>query len=225
MLRKIFILLLLTLTAAGLWWLAALPVWQIRTVTVTGNGYIPAELIQKRVARWQGRSIFLSTRQNIALDLLWIEDYRIKRGFFPPALTLEIVPREPLFAVTVNGRECIVDAQGVVLNQAGLKIPAAGLLRVAPLDDPADLEYLSKNLLPLYEGLGGIYRYADLQLNIRNRQNIQVLVQDRLTIKFGQAVDLGRKCQALAGILADLKQDLPGIQYIDLSSYKTPAVK
>jgi len=132
------------------------------------------------------------------------------------------VPPEPLYITMIGGKEYIIDSAGTPLSP-GMSTP--NVLRVLPLTDADELAYLTANFNQLVFLLDNIYRRSDLQLDISNRNNIRVIVNDRLVLKFGQAVDLGQKYQAFVSILADLKPDLPRIQYIDLSSYHTPAVK
>jgi len=225
MIRKILVLLIMVLLGAGLWWCAHLPIWNIQEVQIVGHGYIPPELIRERTNRWRNTSILMSTKQNLQLDIIWVEDYHIRRHFFPARLTVEIQPRMPVFAVPINNQLCILDAQGRVLNQIGVIVPTENVLRVVPLNNWTEVDFLVKNLLPLYDYLGNIFQYADLKLDISRRNNIQVIVKDRLVLKFGQAVDLEQKYTALASVLADVRPFLDRIQYIDVSSYRTPAVK
>ncbi|MDR2430681.1 MAG: cell division protein FtsQ/DivIB [Candidatus Margulisbacteria bacterium] len=225
MLKRIFILMLIILFCFGLWWFASLPVWQIESVEISGNGYIPLEILAPRAERALGSSLLLLAKNSFDLELPWVRDYAVRRRLFPARALIEIEPRDPLFAVLLDGREYIIDAQGVVLSQLGVSPPSGNAVRVLPLNSLADLEYLAANLPPLVYLLDQIYRRADLRLDISSKNNIQVIAGGGLVLKFGQAVDFEPKYQALKSILADVRSDLPKIQYIDLSSYRTPAVK
>jgi hypothetical protein len=84
---------------------------------------------------------------------------------------------------------------------------------------------VSRNIRELAALLENIYGREDFQIDAANPNNLRVIVDDRLLFKFGQPVDLAQKYDALLSVLQDIKDDLPKIQYIDVSSYRTPAVR
>lgn len=84
---------------------------------------------------------------------------------------------------------------------------------------------VSRNIRELTALLENIYDREDFQIDAVNPNNLRVIVDGRLLFKFGQPVDLAQKYEALYSVLQDIKDDLPKIQYVDVSSYRTPAVK
>ncbi|MDR2428518.1 MAG: hypothetical protein LBD62_01770 [Candidatus Margulisbacteria bacterium] len=90
--------------------------------------------------------------------------------------------------------------------------------------EPAEFG-VSSNIRELTALLENIYDREDFQIDAVNPNNLRVIVDGRLLFKFGQPVDLAQKYEALYSVLQDIKDDLPKIQYVDVSSYRTPAVK
>ncbi|MDR1323882.1 MAG: hypothetical protein LBK68_05535 [Candidatus Margulisbacteria bacterium] len=84
---------------------------------------------------------------------------------------------------------------------------------------------VSSNIRELTALLENIYDRADFRIDAANPNNLRVIVDGRLIFKFGQPVDLAQKYDALLSVLQDIKDDLPKIQYVDVSSYRTPAVR
>ena len=84
---------------------------------------------------------------------------------------------------------------------------------------------VSSNIRELAALLENIYDREDFQIDSANPNNLRVIIDGRLIFKFGQPVDLAQKYEALYSVLQDIKDDLPKIQYVDVSSYRTPAVK
>jgi hypothetical protein len=84
---------------------------------------------------------------------------------------------------------------------------------------------VSRNIQELTALLENIYDRGDFKIDAANPNDLRVIVDGRLLFKFGQPVDLTQKYEALFSVLQDIKDDLPKIQYVDVSSYRTPAVR
>jgi hypothetical protein len=84
---------------------------------------------------------------------------------------------------------------------------------------------VSQNIRELCALLGNIYDSEELQADADDPNNLKITINDRLLFKFGQPVDLDQKYDALLSVLQDLKDDMARVRYIDVSAYRTPAVR
>ena len=82
-----------------------------------------------------------------------------------------------------------------------------------------------QNIDGLIEHMADIFNRGDFRIDVSNPNNLLIIVHNRLVLKFGQPVDLDKKYEALVTVLGAVKDDLPKIQYIDISAYRTPAVR
>ena len=87
-----------------------------------------------------------------------------------------------------------------------------------PQQTPQNIDYLLDRLAEIY------YR-EDLRPDLSDPNNLKIIVRNRLVFKFGQPVDLDKKYDTLVTLLGVIKNDLPKIEYIDVSAYRTPAVR
>ena len=96
------------------------PLFNIRSVEITGNQKLTAQEIYTQIGDYTGRNLFSVRKRTIRKklsDFAYVEKVTVKKKPIPPTIMVEIGERIP--AVQVNYAESfiVIDASGIVLEK------------------------------------------------------------------------------------------------------------
>ncbi len=208
----------------------SLPFWQVRELIIKNNDYLPFSLVEERIKLEPHCSIFSVNLRRIKTELLKIpniKDLKVKREY-PDKIIIELLVRQPMFVFNINKYSWSTDADGVILNRAGFEPDKSNVLfECNGLSSIADIKKTLKDLAPLVNILENNFK-EKIIINIRNINDLELILYDKLSVKIGEAVFLEKKIISLLKLLKVFEEEeiaLFKILYIDLSSYQNPAVR
>lgn len=179
------------------------PLFNIRSVTINGNSKIETEQIEQKLGVLTGENLFLTRSGRLEdniLSLSYADKVSVKKGLFPPSVTIEITEREPIAYLLHNSSFVIIDISGRILEVseqkadltelAGLKLTAAAEGTIISLDDNGKL----KTVLAVLEQFNksGLMSGVTV-INLEDLDNITFNYQNRLDGICGPYVDFSRK--------------------------------
>lgn len=217
---------------------ASLPIWRIQNVEVKGNVSVPSEEIVKIANIPLDESLFtanFSSAQKRLAAVRAIKKARISR--FPPAtVIIHITERKGAALLVVEGRSYLIDEDGVILNPSegsGVS-PERCDLQNMPAVTGVSGQWITKGILNadicrmifgLLEQLKKLLNTKRMQIDLTQKDNMIVLIDDVLRVRLGEAQDIPEKIRVVQKLLKGLGGKRGQIEYIDVQCPKFPAVK
>lgn len=210
---------------------AASPLFDVEEVVVAGVDAERAEEIEDVVGIAPGDNLLLadtSGGQARVERLAWVAEAQVWR--MPPAqLVVEVAQRAPAAVVRLADRSWVVDADGVVLRggaEDGVpRIDAPGAALPAPGERIGDAGIA--NALAFHRDLpDGVAGRVD-RYEAPSASELRVLLasdQGEVWARVGRAEDVGRKAAVLAGLLAELPDEVTGAEEIDVRAPENPVL-
>lgn len=179
------------------------PLLDIRSVSVTGNVKIETATLEPVLESLKGQNLILTGKRSIESSLktfAYTDTVSVKRGLFPPSLTIEIVECEPAVYMTHNSSFVTIDINGKILEVsdrkaelpelAGLKLTSANEGEIISLDDNGKLKTVIEVLTSFRKSglLSGVTK-----IDLTDMNNITFNYQNRLDGICGEYVDFTRK--------------------------------
>lgn len=208
--------------AAVTWWVANSPVFDLRTLRVSGNVHLSSDQVLGVAA--------LSDRTNI----LWMSDHEVERRLegepwvrsasvsrtLPSTVTIAISERWPV-AVVDGKRRLLVAADGVVLGLAGQSVRLPVIEVRGPVGErvqrrATQLAVAGALTSDLRETVGRITVGPDGSVTLWLRSGVRVLV--------GTPTSLRSKAAALEGMLAWVARHGVTPRYVDVRVPAAPAI-
>lgn len=179
-----------------------LPVLSVRDITVTGAETVSEEQVIDQVQVASGTPLLQVDANAVANRIAGIPEISevTVRREYPSTLAVEIVQREALVTVELDGTEHLVDARGVNFGQG-----------VAPEDTPRleisdDVRDELPGLVPeLAEVFGAAREFAQLHIveaRIDSPDDFELVLEDGRTIEWGSPEDNRAKAEALSVVLS-----------------------
>ena len=226
-----FLLLLVAIAAAAAgYWAATWPGFFPKTVAVTGNSVVSAQLIRNRAAIERRQNVWLQNMHAAAIrvaQIPYVKDARVRRAL-PASVTIEVTERSPFAVVHFGGGAVLVDRDLRVLGEAsessdGLPVLIASTQAVPVpgvfLKDPraARLRDDFETLAAAHVAAARLWYDQFGDLIVQMRSGVQLLL--------GDEYDLNEKAALIGPILSQVGSAGKKIAAVDLRAPKTPVVR
>ena len=181
------------------------PVFNIRSISVTGNQIVTLEEIDSQVSDLMGQNLFKTGGSQIEKrlkNIAYIESASTSKRLFPPSVKITVKEYEPAGYININGYEVIVNSDLKVLDDknslptdeipeiSGVNSEKYTVGKVFKTDNPEKDEILQE-CLSLMEQTGIINDVNEI--DVSNITGIEFKYQDRINVLCGTQLDLGRK--------------------------------
>lgn len=216
----------------------SLPVWRIHNVEVRNNVYISKDKII-RIARVPvNENIFLIDPADIKerfSKTVQIKDVRIRRSL-PGTVVIQVTERRPFAMVIIGSEPVIVDNEGYILAKQNLsnsiyrsdigKFPVIRGVSKKMLENGTRISEAERvfikstiELLSKYPSMGSI------QMDISDRDNIVLYIEDILKVRIGGYGDISDKIKVLGALTGSIKGKMEKVAYIDVRVPEAPVIR
>ncbi|MBM7867524.1 FtsQ-type POTRA domain-containing protein [Heliobacterium gestii] len=211
------------------------PYFGVSQVTVTGISLIKEEEIVRLSGIQPGENILRLDQNRICEQLRFhpqVEDVTIQREF-PSTVQIQIQERKPVAVIGQAGVFVLLDRQGILLRKLdslyGIPLPVitgvqaplnVGPGQVVSADGLAAGLKLCQEMPPTLLARVG-------EIHVINSSRLVLYTTDSIEVRFGPPDEIAAKSQALLDILDQWMKNgsTPKLNYIDISSAKSPVVK
>jgi len=211
------------------WTTAALPVFHLRSLAITGLNHVSKDEVLQRASIDPHANVWLldrsAMRQRIE-TIPYVDTARIHVRL-PANVWIEIVERIPQACVRDGaGHTLAVDDELRVLEDACVQLPVTYVLPAVLPARPgtflrdAGLVTLAADARAID---GGTDRYRTFAFDTYGE--LEATLQDGIVVRFGDDGDLDRKEQLVEPILAELGPRAGNVRTVDLRAPATPVVE
>ena len=207
------------------------PLFILKHVVINGNSYLTQEEITKIAGVNIGEPLFKLETGEVSQRLLHdlrVESAVVKR-VMPDTLEINITERTPLATIACDYGYLDLDRQGKVIasyrNLKKMTIPMITGVKVHDLyvgDDNSD-ETISQ-VLKFLAALDTESMNQISEINIADRNAITIYTINAVQIRLGKIERMDEKIKLTQDFLANLKNDVHGIEYVDFS-YTAPFIR
>ena len=200
------------------------PIFNIKTIAVSGNEMISIGSIEKSLNSMVGKNLFRVSGKDVKgvlQDVPYIEDVEISRKPFPPTLYIKITEIVPSAYVYVDGVRVVVDCETKVIDDSGA-MPSGNIPQIIGLDEVKarkgrllqidDTEKVSaiKAILSTAKDVDIISKISEI--DIGNTLAISFKYDNRLDVNCGSSLELARKIRIFKESVnnASMKEDAKG---------------
>ncbi len=179
------------------------PILDIREVNISGNVKIETAELEPVAESLKGSNLLLTGKgsaEKLILPLAYADSVAVKRGLFPPSLTIVITEREPAVQLMHNSSFVTVDIQGKILEVSdrkaeyaelsGLKLTSANEGEIISLDDNSKLKTVI-GILESFKKSGLLTGVT--KISLEDIDNITFNYENRIDGICGPYVDFTRK--------------------------------
>jgi len=216
-----------------------MPVFRIAKVEVEGTRLLSPDLILKMAAIPAGENIFLTRfgrAKKKLLNVSVIKDVKIFRRL-PETVIISVKERKEAAMGVLDGQSVLFDDEGVILNPQSneamtiefpdiTNLPVISGIKSDWIDSGVRLKgeigISASKLLSEFKNYIAPHR---MEINLTDSDNIGLVFDDTLTVKFGSADNIDLKIKTFEAIYDKLKDKKDSIAYIDVKSPDFPAVK
>lgn len=216
----------------------SLPIWQIKKIEVAGNRYIPGDKIISIAKIPIGENIFLIDIDEVYQEfsaIVQIRSLKIKRKL-PGAIIIEIKERDPFAIAVIGSTPTLVDEEGYIIARNDLsssiykldigQYPVIRGIKVRSLEKGARMNLNDRSFMKVAVNLlSKHFSQHSLQLEMTNKDNIIVYIEDVLKVKLGDSGDLDKKIKVISALLAPVSGKWNKVQYIDVSLPDSPVIR
>ena len=181
----------------------ATPLLDIRRVSISGNVKIETAELDPIAESFKGSNLILTGKGSVEKALLpfaYANSVSVKRGLFPPSLTIVITEREPAVQLMHNQSFATIDIDGRILEVGernteyaelvGLKLTSSNAGEIISLDDNGKL----KTVLGVLESFKKSGLIAGVtKISLEDMDNITFNYENRIDGICGPYVDFTRK--------------------------------
>lgn len=210
----------------------------MKQVDTAGNNYLSKEKIIAIAKIPIGENIFLIDLDEVKSrfsQIIQIEKIGLRRKL-PGRIIIDIKERKPFAIAVIGGQATLVDSEGFILAKQTLgssvyKVDIARLPVIRGINDksieegkrlgPSDRIFM-KDTLNL---LSGFLDPSTIQIEVGNRAEIVLFIEDILKVKIGAAGSMDRKIRVLQALLDSIKGKLQKVEYVDVRIPDNPVIK
>ena len=209
----------------------SLPIWQIKHLKITGLKNLTAPEVKQAARVPYGDNLLLlrpSTLSGRLEKMPLVERTIIHRGF-PDTVHIEIIERLPFALVMADdGNSYVIDRDGRVLG--------ASLPHIADIPAVSGIaaKYIKQNILDgnMARSMAAIFKAfarhispKKMTFDIKTPDDISLLVDDIVAVRFGNFSDLDKKIRIVEALLNRSKVKWTKIEYIDVRFPYDPVIK
>ena len=223
--------------------LFSLPLWRVSSIEVQGNSIINKDYIERPAEKFLGENIILAdytSLKDFLAGIHQVRDFGIWRSL-PSTLVIMVIERKPFAVANVAGASVVIDEDGYYLKAEGKK---------KQKDDYSFITIDNISALPVVKGIkasrdfsyrldpdvsfaisDSIKRLSKflpdraLQLDMSKSDDISLLVDDILRVRFGDTEDIGKKISVLEALLPQTSGRWDDVSYIDIRAAESPVIK
>lgn len=181
------------------------PIFNIRSISVTGNQVVTLQEIDNCVNDLVGENLFKTGSETIKKRLnqiAYIEDASISKRIFPPSVKITITECKPAGYININGYKVIINSDLKVLDDKN-NLSVEGIPEIIGTNtdkytvgktfetDSAEKNDILKSCLSLMEQTEIIHDVNTL--DVSNTTGIEFVYQNRINVLCGTQLDLARK--------------------------------
>ncbi len=205
------------------------PVFNIKTVGVSGNEILSIGSIENNLSVLTGKNLFRISKGEVKKcleDVPYIEDVEISKKPFPPTLYVKISEIAPAAYVYVDGVRVVIDSQTRVIDISG-SIPSGNIPQVIGITDTkaqkgkvlkiADSEKANaiKTILSALEDVDVLSKVTEI--DISNTLTISFKYDNRFEVNCGSAIELDRKIRMFSEAINNATMHEDSVGTFDLS--------
>ncbi|MDD5455831.1 MAG: cell division protein FtsQ/DivIB [Candidatus Margulisbacteria bacterium] len=216
------------------------PLFKIKKVVVSGNKIVDSQWIIDVASNNHFENLFLLSRRKARKVLIneipQLKKIKFSKHWFENYLKIKVVERSPFASIICYPNNYLIDEDGVIININKDKnvvfvseysnlpiitgIPPESIKGLTVL--PTEYSSLIKGTLKI---LIRIFKDTGLKFNLTNPQDIRVLTNDLLEIKFGDERDFKKKLKTLKTLVKAISEKNEKVEYIDVRYPDYPVVK
>lgn len=181
------------------------PVFNIRSISVTGNQIVTIEEFDAELGSLVGENLFKTGSGTITKrlhNIAYIDSVAVSKRIFPPSVKVTVTEHKPAGYININGYEVVVNSELKVLDDknnlstdglpeiTGVNTDKYTLGKQFETDNPDKTEIL-KTCLNVMEKTGIINDINSL--DVSNMTGIEFIYQNRINVLCGTQLDLERK--------------------------------
>ncbi|NUT40378.1 MAG: FtsQ-type POTRA domain-containing protein [Thermoactinospora sp.] len=197
----LIVLLTACVVGSAAWLVFGSPVLGVRSVAIVGNLTVATDEIRRRAAVPELQplaTVDLAGVEGRVMEIRKLAAVEVSRSW-PSTLTIEVVEREPVAVVPVNGKAALIDREGVVTeirDVAPPRLPVLKLDRPGPADPATRAALLVVNSLP-----PDLARQVD-QIRATSADGVSLLLADGRQVVWGAPDQAEAKVRVLSTLLA-----------------------
>jgi len=219
--------------------LITLPVFKINNVSVSGNDLLSQDEVLRLANIPVGENIFLFRFDNAKKKLMNLPVLK-KVSFlrrFPSSVVIKVVERKVAVVCVIENQSLILDDEGVVMNPEGIMAVGVSFPDITdlPVINGLDKSWFEGGL-ELRSDIGGeilnmlaefktLVLPKKLRIDISEKNNAKLLVDDIISIKLGELNGLSQKVKVFENIYSKIKDRKYDIEYVDVSVPMFPVVE
>lgn len=225
--RALFIL--IAAVIAIILFLLLTPVFNIKSISISGNKAVTAEQVSGLIGDIKGTNIFLASKNRIKTQLgtiNYIKDVSVNKKIIPPSVEIEVSEYTPAgyiqsgsgYLVVDENLYALSDGSGEDLNLlpciSGVKLSKGEVGKTLEFENESTAEAVKTFLrVTAADGVNEKIVSADFS----NLNNISFNYDNRLSVTCGTDIDLEKKLRMFAATIADESIGDDAVGTIDLS--------
>ena len=184
------------------------PIFNIKTINVTGNSKLSTEQITAQIDYVSGKNLFRTGKRGIRKklsELAYVENVIIKKRPFPPSLTVQIEECKPICQLAYADAFIVIDRNGKILEKSPEKqegIPVLEGTSIVSANEGEQIAFKDADTQKIIISCIGYMEKADIikditTMSFEDMTNITFNYQNRLDIICGTHIDFQRKLALL----------------------------
>jgi len=232
-LKPLRVIILLMAVFAMFVFILYLPVWRIKDVVVQGNRIVPADTIIQAADISMDENIFFINSKEVRRRVKEIQQIKKVDVFpkIPSSIFIKVEERKPFAAFIVQGKYYIADNEGIIISKeesfkGSTELPTVvGLPKSAIISGKMIDEKLVAAVEKSYKLLSQLMPPSRFVVEMKDEQDMSILINDILKVKIGSPSDIDGKLTALELLLNKVSSKRSQIEYIDVRLPGSPVVK
>jgi len=216
----------------------SLPIWQVSSVKIAGNNYLPESKIISTARITAGENIFLIDLDEVGsrfLNIIQIKGVKIRRKL-PGTIVIEIKERAPFAIAVIGGTTSLIDNEGYIIAKGNLgsSIYRLGIAK-CPVIRGISKKSLEKGIrlnaadrIFVRSALDMLSKFMDIgtiQMDVGNREDMIIYVEDILKVKIGDQNEIERKTRIIKALLSSVTGKWNKVAYIDVRVPDSPVIR
>jgi len=229
----LFILLLIACTVV-----LFLPIWETKRVIVEGSHIVSKDLIKQKAAVKLGENIFFADKSVICANVRKIPQIKTVSvsGKLPTSILISVQERKPFAVAVIDGRNIIIDDEGVVLGEMEKIAKIKNIADIGSLPMVTGLSQTSyknkrinknivKDISKVVFEINKSFAGRKASINMEKTEEIEIMLDESLKLKIGDVDDIDKKLGVFNTIMTNLGDKQKSVEYVDLRAINNPAVK
>lgn len=213
-------------------WGLSFPFWHIKKIIIEGNYIVSNDDITQKAKIPNDENIFFLNYNEIKKRLKTIPQIKnvLVSGKLPNSVSIKIEERKPFAVFIIDGKYYAVDDEGIIIESvekenlsnlpAVVGLKSSVIINSLKIDDK--IIYAVKKSISI---LGRIFDKSRFVLEMKNINNISIIIDDFIKVKIGSYDEIDKKLSVISTLLNSTASSHNKIEYIDVRSVDNPAIK